>query len=233
MFEKNYVIDPPETLLEDIQMVFSTGGIIDRIVYISLGLLILAVVIVLLAIMYYLLSKLKSILSKVLLKEKRVEFKAQKYKESKEKFLSQQKELEALERQKQELKKEKRQEELERKKKIIENEELVAISKLNYKFFTPENGYPSGPSFSQRLALEEERLKRNEYRTMTDTEVARVKKGYAYDGSIFGGEAFGEYFESLKKSNSGSVVKGFPSTKTTKGKSPSKNKGNVVSFPKK
>jgi len=233
MFQKKYVVDPPETLLEDIQMVFTTGGVIDRIVYIFVGLVILGLIIILLSIMYYFLSKLKNMLSKVLSKEKRLELKVHKYKKSKEKFLLQQKESVELEKQKKERQKEKRKQEIEKKKKLIENEELIAISKLNYAFFTPKNGYPSGPSFSQRLALEEERLKRNEYRMMTDTEIARVKKGYAYDGGTFGGETFGEHFTSLQKNTSGSTVKGFSSMKPNKGKTTSKNKGNVIYFPKK
>lgn len=79
-------------------------------------------------------------------------------------------------------------------RKLREKREEVATLTLDYTYFTPENGYPYGPSRIQRQRLEKERMLQKENRVLSGVEMTQVNSGLAAGGGPFGGEEHEKMF---------------------------------------
>ena len=102
---------------------------------------------------------------------------------------------------------------------------MIACAKLDYGFFTPENGYPAGPTFKQRIQLEEARIKTAEGRKLTPEERVNISEGLSANGLPFGSAPYQESFDTLWSSQQRIIEKQKEATK------PTQSKGTVITFP--
>lgn len=222
-------------IIEDIKNVYTSGDIVDMIVYtIAIACFILLGIYVI----TFILDQADKITKKTkrfmewTSEDARTKRKADKYAQKLERFEQELSEEEASERARKAREEEEERLNVQRKRELMQAEEVIAISKLDYSFFVPKNGYPHGPALEQRIKLEEERVRRSDYRLLSAEERQLVAQGLSADGSPFGDSKHQELFVELwKERKSSNVVKGFSNTSTKPAKSKAKQTGNVISLP--
>lgn len=222
-------------IIEDIRNVYTSGDLLDMIVYtIAIGLAILLGI----YLITFILEKTDKVIKKTkhfmewISKDARTKRKADKYTQKLERFEQELSDEEASKKAKKAREEEEEKLNIQRKRELMQAEEMIAISQLNYSFFVPENGYPHGPTLEHRIKLEEERVRRSDYRLLSAEERQLVAQGFSADGLPFGDSTHQDLFLELwKNRKSSNVVKGFSNTSIKSSKTNNKQSGNVISLP--
>lgn len=201
MNQMRKIIELPVLLYEDAYRVFKYGDFIDVAVYIVVYSII---GLVLLGLGKHFLDQLKHKIKEWKLltdKDHQARLKAEKFQLDRQQFEANQKKEEAQRKQQEALERKEKEAKIraeeQEKRKAQQVREILAVARLDYGFFLPENGYPSGPSVDHRIQLEEERIRQAEIRLITSEERTNIQNGRAADGSIFGGEMYGERMSEL------------------------------------
>lgn len=115
--------------------------------------------------------------------------------------------------------------------------ETIAMSKLDYSYFLPENGYTTGPNVEQRIEMESERMRQINRRLLTEQEIKRIEKGFRADGEPFASgtgieDRLHTLFQHQKKHGYVGKVMTKPSNTIRLPKRQVASGGEIISFPK-
>lgn len=187
---------------DDVMNVVINGSFADRFAYTIVFLIVLGIVSAILFVAWFFLKAFYTIFAMLFEwtdKDYRLNQKAKKYEWKKEVFNRSQKAKMDRQLAKDQQKEKRHKATLQKRIQTLKDEEVVAISTLNYGHFLPENGYSTGPNIDQRIEMEEERIRRKEKRALTEKEIRLVKSGMAVDGTPFGSKEHQERLAHLFK----------------------------------
>lgn len=219
-------------MLEDITNVFTRGSYLDRFVYVLFIVFMLFVLLYVIDVIVRIVDAVRSKIQKIAQwtdEDFRLKKKAERIAQEDKAFEEELSKKEAIEHAKQRKIEAQKVEKARQEREVKEAKEMIACAELDYSFFTPENGYPAGPSFKQRIQLEESRIKITEGRKLTPEERVSISKGLSADGSPFGSAPYQELFDTLWSSQQRIIEKQKEATKPTE--HPTQSKGTVITFP--